>query len=123
MSSHQRTQGTARASERDGRAAGGTESQWWEAAPTDGVAPVGDAAAIPGDRKCAFGETCGLLSGRRSERVHAHPSQSCSMCSVDLHTHASFRCMLPESFAVTSLVEGIFACLHMYEMKASLQCV
>ncbi|KAK7045217.1 MPN domain-containing protein [Favolaschia claudopus] len=32
--------------------------------------------------------------------IHTHPSQSCFMSSVDLHTHASFQCMLPESFAV-----------------------
>ncbi|KAJ6618026.1 hypothetical protein B0H10DRAFT_1690108, partial [Mycena sp. CBHHK59/15] len=32
--------------------------------------------------------------------IHTHPSQSCFMSSVDLHTHASFQRMLPESFAV-----------------------
>ncbi|KAJ7234941.1 hypothetical protein C8J57DRAFT_1379719, partial [Mycena rebaudengoi] len=93
--------GTARASERDGRAAGGTESQWWEAAPTDGVAPVGDAAAIPGDRKCAFGETCGLLSGRRSERVRV-----------------VFVCLLP--FLLLSITPGSL-CLH--SQTLALPCV
>ncbi|KAJ7104711.1 hypothetical protein C8R44DRAFT_834523 [Mycena epipterygia] len=29
--------------------------------------------------------------------IHTHPSQSCFMSSVDLHTHASFQRMLPES--------------------------
>ncbi|KAI6143805.1 hypothetical protein BKA82DRAFT_4183466 [Pisolithus tinctorius] len=32
--------------------------------------------------------------------IHTHPSQSCFMSSVDLHTHSGFQRMLPESFAV-----------------------
>ncbi|GAW07335.1 Mov34-domain-containing protein [Lentinula edodes] len=32
--------------------------------------------------------------------IHTHPSQSCFMSSVDLHTHSAFQRMLPESFAV-----------------------
>ncbi|TFK32161.1 hypothetical protein BDQ12DRAFT_692894 [Crucibulum laeve] len=32
--------------------------------------------------------------------IHTHPSQSCFMSSVDLHTHSGFQCMLSESFAV-----------------------
>ncbi|KAI5821896.1 JAB1/MPN domain-containing protein [Schizophyllum commune Tattone D] len=32
--------------------------------------------------------------------IHTHPSQSCFMSSVDLHTHSAFQCMLPESFAI-----------------------
>ncbi|KAJ6540177.1 hypothetical protein DFH09DRAFT_66371 [Mycena vulgaris] len=32
--------------------------------------------------------------------IHIHPTQSCFMSSVDLHTHVSFQRMLPESFAV-----------------------
>ncbi|KAG6839558.1 hypothetical protein C0991_001534, partial [Blastosporella zonata] len=32
--------------------------------------------------------------------IHTHPTQSCFMSSVDLHTHAGFQTMLPESFAV-----------------------
>ncbi|KAJ6529587.1 hypothetical protein B0H10DRAFT_2248369 [Mycena sp. CBHHK59/15] len=32
--------------------------------------------------------------------IHTHPSQSCFMSPVDLHTHASLQRMLPESFAV-----------------------
>ncbi|KAJ6501335.1 hypothetical protein DFH09DRAFT_1202673, partial [Mycena vulgaris] len=32
--------------------------------------------------------------------IHTHPTQSCFMSSVDLHTLASFQRMLPESFAV-----------------------
>ncbi|CAK5276633.1 unnamed protein product [Mycena citricolor] len=32
--------------------------------------------------------------------IHTHPTQSCFMSSVDVHTHASFQRMLPESFAV-----------------------
>ncbi|KAJ7107551.1 hypothetical protein C8R44DRAFT_637374 [Mycena epipterygia] len=32
--------------------------------------------------------------------IQTHPSQACFMSSADLHTHASFQRMLPESFAV-----------------------
>ncbi|KIY47471.1 Mov34-domain-containing protein [Fistulina hepatica ATCC 64428] len=32
--------------------------------------------------------------------IHTHPTQSCFMSSVDLHTHSAFQRMLPESFAV-----------------------
>ncbi|KAF8586957.1 Mov34-domain-containing protein [Ramaria rubella] len=32
--------------------------------------------------------------------IHTHPTQSCFMSSLDLHTHASFQCMLPEFFAI-----------------------
>ncbi|EJD07044.1 Mov34/MPN/PAD-1, partial [Fomitiporia mediterranea MF3/22] len=32
--------------------------------------------------------------------IHTHPTQSCSMSSVDLHTDSGFQHMLPESFAV-----------------------
>lgn len=32
--------------------------------------------------------------------IHTHPTQSCFMSSVDLHTHGGFQRMLPESFAV-----------------------
>ncbi|KIY64646.1 JAB1/MPN domain-containing protein [Cylindrobasidium torrendii FP15055 ss-10] len=32
--------------------------------------------------------------------IHTHPTQTCFMSSVDLHTHAGFQTMLPESFAV-----------------------
>ncbi|KAJ3551771.1 hypothetical protein NM688_g4515 [Phlebia brevispora] len=32
--------------------------------------------------------------------IHTHPTQSCFMSSVDLHTHSGFQQMLPESFAV-----------------------
>jgi len=32
--------------------------------------------------------------------IHTHPTQSCFMSSVDLHTHSGLQRMLPESFAV-----------------------
>jgi STAM-binding protein len=35
-----------------------------------------------------------------SSQIHTHPTQSCFMSSVDLHTHSGFQRMLPESFAV-----------------------
>ncbi|KAH9306160.1 hypothetical protein KI387_010564, partial [Taxus chinensis] len=32
--------------------------------------------------------------------IHTHPSQSCFMSSIDLHTHYSYQIMLPESVAI-----------------------
>jgi len=32
--------------------------------------------------------------------IHTHPSQSCFMSSVDLHTQYSYQAMLPEAFAI-----------------------
>ncbi|KAJ4969200.1 hypothetical protein NE237_015901 [Protea cynaroides] len=46
--------------------------------------------------------------------IHTHPSQSCFMSSVDLHTHYSYQVMLPEAIAIvmaptdTSRQHGIF---------------
>ncbi|KAL6006982.1 hypothetical protein ACLOJK_032478 [Asimina triloba] len=40
-------------------------------------------------------ETCGVLGA-----FLTHPSQSCFMSSIDLHTHYSYQLMLPEAFAV-----------------------
>ncbi|KAJ3359682.1 hypothetical protein HDU91_004843 [Kappamyces sp. JEL0680] len=32
--------------------------------------------------------------------IHTHPSQSCFLSSVDLHTHAGYQLMLPEAIAI-----------------------
>ncbi|PON98951.1 JAB1/MPN/MOV34 metalloenzyme domain containing protein [Trema orientale] len=46
--------------------------------------------------------------------IHTHPTQSCFMSSVDLHTHYSYQVMVPEAFAIvmaptdTSRSYGIF---------------
>ncbi|CAA6665567.1 unnamed protein product [Spirodela intermedia] len=46
--------------------------------------------------------------------IHTHPSQSCFMSSIDLHTQYSYQVMLPEAFAIvvaptdTSRNFGIF---------------
>ncbi|KAI3737998.1 hypothetical protein L2E82_28016 [Cichorium intybus] len=46
--------------------------------------------------------------------IHTHPSQSCFMSSVDLHTHYSYQIMLPEAIAIVmaptdeSCPHGIF---------------
>ncbi|KAJ7943641.1 AMSH-like ubiquitin thioesterase [Quillaja saponaria] len=32
--------------------------------------------------------------------IHTHPSQTCFMSSIDLHTHYSYQVMVPEAFAV-----------------------
>ncbi|WOL02835.1 AMSH-like ubiquitin thioesterase 1 [Canna indica] len=46
--------------------------------------------------------------------IHTHPTQSCFMSSVDLHTHYSYQIMLPEAIAIVmapkdgSRTHGIF---------------
>uniref|UniRef100_A0A1D1YAY5 AMSH-like ubiquitin thioesterase 3 n=1 Tax=Anthurium amnicola TaxID=1678845 RepID=A0A1D1YAY5_9ARAE len=46
--------------------------------------------------------------------IHTHPSQTCFMSSIDLHTHYSYQIMLPEAIAIvmaptdTSRTHGIF---------------
>ncbi|OVA16823.1 JAB/MPN domain [Macleaya cordata] len=46
--------------------------------------------------------------------IHTHPSQTCFMSSVDLHTHYSYQIMLPEAIAIvmaptdTTRQHGIF---------------
>ncbi|XP_007036552.2 PREDICTED: AMSH-like ubiquitin thioesterase 1 [Theobroma cacao] len=46
--------------------------------------------------------------------IHTHPTQSCFMSSIDLHTHYSYQIMLPESVAIvmaprdTARKHGIF---------------
>ncbi|KAJ7483838.1 Mov34-domain-containing protein [Mycena galericulata] len=59
--------------------------------------------------------------------IHTHPSQSCFMSSVDLHTHASFQRMLPESFAVVCAPKsdpsfGIFRLTDPPGLQTVLQC-
>lgn len=46
--------------------------------------------------------------------IHTHPTQSCFMSSIDLHTHYSYQIMLPEAIAIvmapkdSSRTHGIF---------------
>uniref|UniRef100_A0A2P2M3D3 AMSH-like ubiquitin thioesterase 1 n=1 Tax=Rhizophora mucronata TaxID=61149 RepID=A0A2P2M3D3_RHIMU len=46
--------------------------------------------------------------------IHTHPTQSCFMSSIDLHTHYSYQIMLPEAVAIvmaprdTARTHGIF---------------
>jgi len=59
--------------------------------------------------------------------IHTHPTQSCFMSSVDLHTHSGFQRMLPESFAVvcapTSTPNfGIFRLTDPPGLQAILEC-
>jgi STAM-binding protein len=59
--------------------------------------------------------------------IHTHPTQSCFMSSVDLHTHSGFQRMLPESFAVvcapTSTPNfGIFRLTDPPGLQAILDC-
>ncbi|KAJ7483837.1 hypothetical protein B0H11DRAFT_1862594 [Mycena galericulata] len=82
---------------------------------------------------CTMDEEEGVL-GFTEERglitigwIHTHPSQSCFMSSVDLHTHASFQRMLPESFAVVCAPKsdpnfGIFRLTDPPGLQTVLQC-
>lgn len=59
--------------------------------------------------------------------IHTHPSQSCFMSSVDLHTHSGFQRMLPESFAVVCAPKstpnfGIFRLTDPPGIKTILEC-
>lgn len=35
-----------------------------------------------------------------AEQIHTHPTQSCFMSSLDLHTHAGYQLTLAEAVAV-----------------------
>ncbi|KAK7446748.1 hypothetical protein VKT23_014444 [Stygiomarasmius scandens] len=59
--------------------------------------------------------------------IHTHPTQSCFMSSVDLHTHSGFQCMLPESFAVVCAPQsnpnvGIFRLTDPPGLQTILRC-
>ncbi|KAI0672270.1 hypothetical protein C8Q78DRAFT_970769 [Trametes maxima] len=59
--------------------------------------------------------------------IHTHPTQSCFMSSVDLHTQSGFQRMLPESFAVvcapTSTPQfGIFRLTDPGGLQTILEC-
>ncbi|EIM87188.1 Mov34-domain-containing protein [Stereum hirsutum FP-91666 SS1] len=59
--------------------------------------------------------------------IHTHPTQSCFMSSVDLHTHSGFQRMLPESFAVVCAPKstpnfGIFRLTDPPGLHAILDC-
>jgi len=59
--------------------------------------------------------------------IHTHPTQSCFMSSVDLHTHSGFQRMLPESFAVVCAPNstpnyGIFRLTDPPGLKTILDC-
>ncbi|CAN1187477.1 AMSH-like ubiquitin thioesterase 2 [Linum perenne] len=93
-------------------------------------------------------ETCGVLGAflceaKREEEyftiqnerslspvgwIHTHPSQSCFMSSIDLHTHYSYQSMVPEAFAIvmaptdTSRSYGIFRLSDPGGMSVLRQC-
>ncbi|KAJ6463283.1 hypothetical protein DFH09DRAFT_958421, partial [Mycena vulgaris] len=59
--------------------------------------------------------------------IHTHPTQSCFMSSVYLHTHASFQHMLPKSFAVVCAPKsdpkfGIFPLTEPPGLQTILKC-
>ncbi|KAL2999547.1 hypothetical protein AAZX31_09G165900 [Glycine max] len=60
--------------------------------------------------------------------IHTHPTQSCFMSSIDLHTHYSYQIMLPESVAIvmaprdSSRNHGIFRLTTPGGMSVIKQC-
>ncbi|XP_040996458.1 AMSH-like ubiquitin thioesterase 1 [Juglans microcarpa x Juglans regia] len=60
--------------------------------------------------------------------IHTHPSQSCFMSSIDVHTHYSYQIMLPESVAIVmaprdgSRKHGIFRLTTPGGMSVIRQC-
>ncbi|XP_030535132.1 AMSH-like ubiquitin thioesterase 1 isoform X2 [Rhodamnia argentea] len=60
--------------------------------------------------------------------IHTHPTQSCFMSSIDLHTHYSYQIMLPESVAIVmaprdgSRTHGIFRLTTPGGMSVIRQC-
>ncbi|XP_043694758.1 AMSH-like ubiquitin thioesterase 2 [Telopea speciosissima] len=60
--------------------------------------------------------------------VQTHPSQSCFMSSIDLHTHYSYQIMLPEAIAIVmapkdgSRTHGIFRLTTPGGMSVIRQC-
>lgn len=60
--------------------------------------------------------------------IHTHPSQSCFMSSVDLHTHFGYEIMLPEAIAIVLAPSdkhndcGIFSIRHPDGMNALKDC-
>ncbi|XP_068641639.1 AMSH-like ubiquitin thioesterase 1 isoform X2 [Aristolochia californica] len=60
--------------------------------------------------------------------IHTHPTQSCFMSSVDLHTHYSYQIMLPEAIAIvmapsdSSRTHGIFRLTKPGGMSVIRQC-
>eukprot|EP00268_Persea_americana_P023107 TRINITY_DN2279_c0_g2_i1.p1 TRINITY_DN2279_c0_g2~~TRINITY_DN2279_c0_g2_i1.p1 ORF type:complete len:332 (-),score=55.03 TRINITY_DN2279_c0_g2_i1:321-1316(-) len=60
--------------------------------------------------------------------IHTHPTQSCFMSSIDLHTHYSYQIMLPEAIAIvmapkdSSRKHGIFRLTAPGGMSVIRQC-
>ncbi|GHJ85342.1 hypothetical protein NliqN6_1744 [Naganishia liquefaciens] len=59
--------------------------------------------------------------------IHTHPTQSCFMSSMDLHTHASYQQMLPEAIAIVCAPSqnngyGIFRLIEPRGLKEVLIC-
>ncbi|KAG1896946.1 uncharacterized protein F5891DRAFT_1165455 [Suillus fuscotomentosus] len=75
-------------------------------------------------RQHSTSDTCTM---DEEELIHTHPSQSCFMSSVDLHTHSGFQRMLPESFAVVCAPKftpnfGIFRLTDPPGLQTNLDC-
>ncbi|KAJ7483688.1 hypothetical protein B0H11DRAFT_1723216, partial [Mycena galericulata] len=81
---------------------------------------------------CTMDDEEGVLGFTEEQRLITlgwvrDPSQSCFMSSVDLHMHASFRRMLPETFAVVCAPKsdpsfGIFRLTDPPGLQTVLQC-
>ncbi|CAH1759912.1 16183_t:CDS:2 [Entrophospora sp. SA101] len=67
-------------------------------------------------------ETCGVLCGRLT-----HPTQTCFMSSMDLHTHSAYQLILPEAIAIVCAPNkspniGIFRLTNPPGLQTVLQC-
>ncbi|RPA98771.1 hypothetical protein L873DRAFT_1686502, partial [Choiromyces venosus 120613-1] len=59
--------------------------------------------------------------------IHTHPTQTCFMSSVDLHTHCSYQLMLPESIAIVCALRhqpswGVFRLTDTPGVKTIMAC-
>lgn len=59
--------------------------------------------------------------------IHTHPTQTCFMSSVDLHTHLSYQLMLPEAIAIVCSPRkdpsiGIYKLIEPDGMQTILNC-
>lgn len=101
-----------------------------------GVLHVTDLVAPPqtGEPDSCLAEGEELLVGYQEEHglltlgwIHTHPSQSCFLSSLDLHTQAAYQALLPEAIAIVCALQhspsvGIFRLTRPEGLRCVLQC-
>ncbi|KAI3888705.1 hypothetical protein MKX03_012894 [Papaver bracteatum] len=81
-------------------------------------------------------ETCGVLAGKMENRVFhittliipkqqatsdsTHPSQTCAMSSVDLHTQYAYQIMLPEAIAIVMAPSDTYRLRYIWSAKTKI---